>query len=647
MIRWIVFSTLGAGLFWGLYSLLMRRDRWLRLNRYFLMAGLLFSLVYPLVRLPEVAVPMSDTEEPALLPALTVDGAAAEAATDPVPESGTNDDSPLRWAALLYLTGVAVTLAMLVAGLVRVTRRLRRLPFERRGRLRLALTDDETAPWSFFRHVVVGTRGLSDEEVHAILVHESTHARQLHSLDVLAMRLMCCAAWFNPFAWLMLRELRAVHEYLADEAVLASTGSGRYFGLLYRQATGTGYGHITNNFQSINIKNRIVMMNKTKTRYGAWKVLALLPVVAVLMAFGCRPTGDVKSSDILGNTLMTIDYHKEGGRRLPFGGLGYNHVKATFVETTPYFRGTVTCSGEGVESSYGAWELAGPAIGTTKGVMEGYALSRQEKRIIQAVDRKLRGGQAEGTIVRRVRGAAEEGKVDLALVASWRNGNRQGDADITLTVKELMAIPDGNYNCHHYMDYFEGGRLVSREWLEDGPMIVPADELAKVPVIIGTRDEVAQALKDLQDEYLYVDLQQLRANDAQPENRGVDLWELSYTNDVRTWLARWMIHDGTLTRPAEFEGGTAALAAWLQAHIQYPESARREGVTGTVFVRFVVEKDGSVSRAEVVHELSGSKTALLADEALRVVKAMPRWRPATFMNQPTDSYFYLPISFKL
>ena len=94
--------------------------------------------------------------------------------------------------------------------------------------------------------------------------------------------------WFNPFAWLMMREIRAVHEYQADAASIGACGREGYLHLLYRQATGTGYGHITNNFKSINLKKRIVMMNKTKTRFGAWKVLAALPVAALLLMVGCK-----------------------------------------------------------------------------------------------------------------------------------------------------------------------------------------------------------------------------------------------------------------------------------------------------------------------------------------------------------------------
>ena len=110
-------------------------------------------------------------------------------------------------------------------------------------------------------------------------------------MDVLTMRLMCCVAWFNPFAWLMLRELCAVHEYQADAAAVHGNNKG-YLSLLYRQAVGTGYGHITNKFNSINLKNRIVMMNRQKTRFGAWKLAAVLPVAALLLMFGCKPAAE-------------------------------------------------------------------------------------------------------------------------------------------------------------------------------------------------------------------------------------------------------------------------------------------------------------------------------------------------------------------
>ena len=86
----------------------------------------------------------------------------------------------------------------------------------------LVLLDDDTAPYSFFNQIVVGTRGLSDDELRCILAHESLHVSRYHTADIICARLLCCGAWFNPFVWLMLRELRAVQEFQADAAAIGS-----------------------------------------------------------------------------------------------------------------------------------------------------------------------------------------------------------------------------------------------------------------------------------------------------------------------------------------------------------------------------------------------------------------------------------------
>ena len=289
MIHWIVFSTLSAGLLYGLYCLTLRRDRWLQLSLWYLLLALGFSIVFPFFSLPERVAAASQ----AVIPAGEYQATLNEIEISAAPAShaiGLKE---------VYLIGMALCAAYLlfqmVAQAVLIFRLRRRHSVYRSGDgfdiprgSSLILLDDNTAPYSFFRQIVVGTRGLSDDELRCILAHESHHVSKSHTIDLLWARLMCCLAWFNPFAWLMMRELRAVQEFQADAASVGACGREDYLHLLYRQVTGTGYGHITNNFQSINIKKRIVMMNKTKSRFGAWKVLAALPVAALLLMVGCK-----------------------------------------------------------------------------------------------------------------------------------------------------------------------------------------------------------------------------------------------------------------------------------------------------------------------------------------------------------------------
>ena len=83
--------------------------------------------------------------------------------------------------------------------------------------------------------------------------------------------------------------------------------------------------------------------------------------------------------------------------------------------------------------------------------------------------------------------------------------------------------------------------------------------------------------------------------------------------------------------------------AWLTSHLNYPASAAENNIQGKVVVKFVVGRDGSVSRAEVVRGVDPA----LDREALRVVNSMPKWNPGMNNGQPANVWFQLPITFKL
>ena len=93
----------------------------------------------------------------------------------------------------------------------------------------------------------------------------------------------------------------------------------------------------------------------------------------------------------------------------------------------------------------------------------------------------------------------------------------------------------------------------------------------------------------------------------------------------------------------EFPGGDKALREFILNNLNYPEIARKSGITGTVYVQFVVEKDGSISDVKVVRGIGGG----CDEEAVRVVKSMPKWKPGKQRGQPVRVYFTLPIEFKL
>lgn len=147
------------------------------------------------------------------------------------------------------------------------------------------LTDDE-GPFSFFDWIFINPERHKSDEIEEIMMHELTHCQQLHSIDIIFAELFCIIFWFNPFVWLLKREVRLNLEYLADNNVLANGKDNKEYqyhllGLTYRKNVAT----ITNNFNVLPIKKRIKMMNKKETK-GILKAKYMLyiPLVAMLLA---------------------------------------------------------------------------------------------------------------------------------------------------------------------------------------------------------------------------------------------------------------------------------------------------------------------------------------------------------------------------
>ena len=93
----------------------------------------------------------------------------------------------------------------------------------------------------------------------------------------------------------------------------------------------------------------------------------------------------------------------------------------------------------------------------------------------------------------------------------------------------------------------------------------------------------------------------------------------------------------------QFSGGTEALLKYLAENVRYPKEAEEKSLQGRVIATFVVEKDGSISRAKVVKSVD----PLLDEEALRVVNSMPNWTPGRQNGEPVAVKYTIPISFKL
>ena len=265
--------------FYLFFKLLLSRETFHRLNRVVLLAAMVLSFVLPLCVITVYR------ELPAL-PELPVTPAMYESPAEPQPE-------PFPWdmvAAAVFLAGAGATLLWTLRSLFGVGRLIRR---SRRERLDkdwvLVRTDQAVTPFSWWRYIVLSEKDLA-ENGEAIIRHEKAHLRLRHSVDLLVTDVAGCLQWFNPAMWLLRRELRAIHEYEADEAVLASGVDAKHYQLLLiRKAAGGRWYSIANSFNHSKLKNRITMMlRKRSSRWAGAKALLLLPLTGIALGAFAR-----------------------------------------------------------------------------------------------------------------------------------------------------------------------------------------------------------------------------------------------------------------------------------------------------------------------------------------------------------------------
>ena len=302
---YIIKVSLSLAAFYLFYKLLCSRDTWHRANRILLLTILALSAAVPFMYIDLGVV---TTEATIILEELTMtfdaetvaDGAQAATAVEPtlwqrIPWQR------IPWHTLLasiYFIGLVVYLIKFIAGLTSIARLIRRSKCREMADGTILVTHTEPyGPFSWMRYIIVSERDLQ-ENYDMILAHERAHIRLHHSWDLLFVQLCATAQWFNPAAWLLKRELEAIHEYEADSATLHEGFDAQQYQLrLFEAATGVKYSSFTNNFINCSTKKRIIMMMKKQTSpWALLKALYVLPVAfAAVAVISCTSPREKKT----------------------------------------------------------------------------------------------------------------------------------------------------------------------------------------------------------------------------------------------------------------------------------------------------------------------------------------------------------------
>ena len=273
-------AAIALAVFYMFYRLLLSKETFHRLNRIVLLATAALSFVLPfcVITFKKIVVlPATPVSSEPIVGEVAETVATVQEVSDPI------------WPLILCLLFAAGALVILVKAFVSIISIKRIISNGSRETLEsgetLIITENGTAPFSWMKYIVI-SREDYESGYSQILTHEKAHIALKHSWDILFVDMITALQWFNPAIWMLKADLRALHEFEADDAVLRSGANIKeYQYLLIKKAVSKSGYSVANSFNHSTLKARITMMsNKKSSRKGAWKALYVLPLVGISLA---------------------------------------------------------------------------------------------------------------------------------------------------------------------------------------------------------------------------------------------------------------------------------------------------------------------------------------------------------------------------
>lgn len=299
LIWYLIESSLMLVCLYSFYLLVLRKETFFSLNRFYLLSIVAFSMLFPLLSFdfnpPLVTAVQRPIEEISKLRMSYYDAFEAWSYEH---HSGLLNDSiaiqPEFWAELnwkqlafwsligIYLIGVVVCLCRTVWTVHWIYQLIRNSKIDKSDKLTIVKVGSPIAPFSFMKYVFVPDDMTDSIELDHILAHERTHVRQRHSLDLIIVQLIAAFLWFNPVIWRLIKSLKTAHEYIADNNIIHEGYSlVEYQTLLLRQLISNNSFGLVHNFNLSFIKKRITMMKNKKSGLAGKVKVALVLIAAV------------------------------------------------------------------------------------------------------------------------------------------------------------------------------------------------------------------------------------------------------------------------------------------------------------------------------------------------------------------------------
>ena len=622
-------AAIALAVFYMFYRLLLSKETFHRFNRIVLLgtAALSFVLPFCVITFKKIVVlPATPVSSEPIVGEVAETVATVQEVSEPI--------WPAVFCSIFTLGALAVLIHVVISiiGIRRMIRSGSRQALE--SGETLIITETDTAPFSWMKYIVI-SREDYESGYSQILTHEKAHIALRHSWDILFVDMITALQWFNPAIWMLKADLRALHEFEADDAVLRSGANIKeYQYLLIRKAVSKSGYSVANSFNHSTLKARITMMlNKKSSRMSAWKALYVLPLVGISLAATAETKVDYQYEDQLTRKARIVEVHDT---------LAGKDSKKSFKEKNLS------------EGRFIIDEEAG-AVTMVYFDHEGNEMRATHVGLNLDWDLYFVNGNMATTKAFEMR-MEEDGAVLLS--AYLKNGKtirgavlpNKNYATGTWDVSKHPDEQDAVYHKDGKAYKIQGGKYVEME----APKIkvrdangndVEVSQSNLVYVINGERMPKGFDLNTINPKTI-ASMEVLKTEKALQEY-GTDEGVIVITTGEpkKNDDGKKAVPFQQVAQKPGFNGGDAnEFSKYVAQNVVYPESCRQSKIEGRVTLEFTVTETGKVADIKILRSVNDD----LDREAVRVVAQSPLWTPGRDENGEVVPVKYtFPVIFKI
>lgn len=366
-LNYIIEANLGLVLFFTCYKLLLSKEMNFGVLRFVLLVGIFISLILPLIHV-ETSSDRGTLSIGTVIPSYWLPEVV-------VGSKGTVADSHeasfnfWRFVSACYIVALMILFGTVLMQLLQLIRIIRAAKTYRSGNLYIAESPEDKPIFSFFNFIFIGRANqLSTIEKGQIIRHESVHARQWHSFDILLMNLLKILFWFNPLISSYKKTFIQLHEFEADARAVENSDMDKYCSLLAKVALQSEGYTLANHFNNSLTVKRIEMMRTIKTNIKRWKLVAVACMLPLVFFF-------IACQDQVGDDIIEIAQNSTHALIVP------EHIQARYEQLKK----------ENPTKKYALLELNETASGRLAKLKDEYGLPRHVE-VFNGADEKLVAG---------------------------------------------------------------------------------------------------------------------------------------------------------------------------------------------------------------------------------------------------------------